>query len=77
MNESFLQLRTEETHAAMLREAAARQLVREARLARPRPGLIARVRRSLTGTSRAQRSASTLSATSRTPSSISDAVTWP
>jgi hypothetical protein len=77
MYESFLQLRTEEAHAEMLREATARQLVREARLARPGTGLIARMRRSLIGRTPAQRSESTVSATSRTPSSISDAVTCP
>ena len=60
MHEFFLQHRADEIRAEMLRDAAARQLIREARAAL-----------------RAQRSASTTRATTRTPSSMSDAVTCP
>lgn len=71
MYESFLQLRIEEIHAEMLREASAWRLAKEARDGQAGTGVVARLRRV------AQRTEATASATRRTPSSMSDAVTAP
>jgi hypothetical protein len=80
MYESFLQLRINEIHRERLAEAAARRLAREAKAASTkdpagRPGLVARLRRGLG--SPAQPADLRASATSRTPSSISETVTVP
>ena len=63
MYEFFLRQRADEIRAEMLRDAEGRRLIREARAAR--------------ASRRVQRSASTTLATTRTPSSMSDAVTCP
>ena len=77
MNESLLQIRVDDIHAEMLREAANWRLAKQARDARHQAGFSARIRRALALVSRSQSSAASASATSRTPSSISDAVTAP
>ena len=77
MNESLLQIRVDDIHAEMLREAANRRLAKQARDGRHQAGFSARIRRALALVSRSQSSAARASATSRTPSSISDAVTAP
>lgn len=70
MTEYFIQFRAGEIRAEMLRDAAARQLVRNARTPRSATGILAGLRFR-------QRSASTAFATSRTPASMSDVVTCP
>ena len=77
MHESYLQLRIDEIHAEMLRDADARRLIREARGASRRDRTPARVRRLIAGVVARQRSARTASATSRTPSPMSDVATAP
>jgi hypothetical protein len=77
MNESLLQIRVDDIHAEMLREAANWRLAKQARDGRRQAGFTARIRRALALVSRSQSSAASTSATSRTPSSISDAVTAP
>jgi hypothetical protein len=77
MYESYLQLRIEETHAEMLREAAAWRLAREARDSHASPTLVSRLRRALASRRVVQWTVDTASATRRTPSSISEAVTCP
>jgi hypothetical protein len=77
MHETYLQIRIDEIHAEMLRDAAARRLVREARMASRRDGMAARARRAIARAFGNQPSASTAPATSRTPSSISDVATAP
>ena len=77
MHESYLQIRIDEIHAEMLRDAAARRLVREARLASRRDTIANRARRAIARAFRDQRIASTAPATSRTPASISDVATAP
>jgi hypothetical protein len=77
MYESYLQLHIEETQAEMLREAAAYRLAKEARNGQSGPTLVSRLRRAVASRTVAQRTADTASATRRTPSSISDAVTCP
>ena len=77
MYESFLQIRVDDIHAEMLREAANWRLAKEARDGRQNGGSIARIRRALARGTRSQPSAANASATSRTPDSISDAVTAP
>ncbi len=77
MYESILQIRVDDIHAEMLREAANWRLAKQARDGRRQAGFSARIRRALALVSRSQSSAARASATSRTPSSISDAVTAP
>jgi hypothetical protein len=77
MYESFLQIRVDDIHAEMLREAATWRLAKQAREGRQDGGLTARVRRAFALRARSQSSEANASATSRTPSSISDAVTTP
>jgi hypothetical protein len=77
MHEPYLQIRIDEIHAEMLRDAAARRLVRESRLASERDSITNRARRAIARAFGDQRSASTAPATSRTPSSISDVATAP
>ena len=77
MNESLLQIQVDDIHAEALREAANWRLAKQARDARHQAGFSARIRRALALVSRSQSSAARASATSRTPSSISDAVTAP
>ena len=77
MHESYLQIRIDEIHAEMLRDAAARRLVREARMASRRDGIASRARRAIARVFAGQRRASTAPATSRTPSSMSDVATAP
>ena len=77
MYESILQIRVEDIHAEMLRDAANWRLAKQARDGRHQAGFRARIRQAIALVSRAQSSATSASATSRTPSSISDAVTAP
>lgn len=77
MHESYWQIRIDEIHADMLRDAAARRLVREARQASPPDGMTTRVWRAVVRVLTGQRNAPTASATSRTPSSMSDVATAP
>ena len=77
MYESILQIRVDDIHAEMLREAANWRLAEQARDGRRQAGFSARIRRALALVSRSHSSAASASATSRTPSSISDAVTAP
>jgi hypothetical protein len=77
MNESLLQIRTDEIQAEMLREAANWRLAKEARAARTDDSLSSRLRRLLTRAARPQSRVASASATSFTPCSISDVVTAP
>jgi hypothetical protein len=77
MFESFLQIRVDDIHAEMLREAANWRLAKQAREGRPHVGISARIHRAVAFVSRSQSSVASPSATSRTPCSISDAVTAP
>lgn len=77
MNESLLQIRVDDIHAEMLREAANWRLAKQARDGRRQADFSAWIRRAIALVSRSQSSAARASATSRTPSSISDAVTAP
>jgi flagellar hook-basal body complex protein FliE len=77
MYESILQIRVDDIHAEMLREAANWRLAKQARDGRHQAGFSGRIRQALALVSRSQSSSASASATSRTPSSISDAVTAP
>jgi hypothetical protein len=77
MHESYLQIRIDEIHAEMLRDAAARRLVREARQASGHDSITIRARRAIARVFARQRTVSTAPATSRTPSSMSDVATAP
>jgi hypothetical protein len=77
MYESILQIRVEDIHAEMLRDAANWRLAKQARDRRHQVGFSGRISRALALVIRSQSTAASASATSRTPSSISDAVTAP
>ena len=67
MYASYLQIRSDEIQAELLREAANWRLAREARAARSGESLASRIRRALTPAPRAQASVASASATSCTP----------
>jgi hypothetical protein len=67
MNESLLQIRTDEIQAEMLREVANWRLAKEARAARRGDSLPGRIRRALTRAVLPQSSVASASATSCTP----------